>query len=362
LPFDKQGNIITFMRICYFGTYQSTYPRNNILIEGLRQNKVEVIECCDRSTGIKKYWRLFWKHWKIRNNYDIMIIGFLGQSIIFFAKLISKKPIILDAFVSLYNTNVFDRKICKPKSFSAKYYYFLDKFSCYLADKVLLDTDSHIDYFVKTFNLPKEKFIRIFVGSNNSIFYPMPYIKRKKHKFLVHFHGYLVPFHGAEYIIRAAKILEKEDIVFQFITRFDLKFYELQKLVKQLNVSNINFIETVPYEKLPEYINRADVCLGVFGLTPKIYKVIPNKIFEALACRKALITARTPAIKELLTDRKNCLLTKPGDPWDLADKILELKNNPTLKQKIAQNGYQLFKTNLTPKILGAKLKNILINA
>jgi len=349
------------MKVCYFGIYQSSYPRNNILIEGLRQNNIEVIECCDRSKGIKKYWRLFWKHWQIRNDYNIMMVGFLGQSIIFLAKLISRKPIILDAFISLYDTNVFDRKICSSKSLRARYYYFLDKFSCHIADKVLLDTDCHIDYFVKTFKLSRKKFVRIFVGSNDRIFYPQPNTRKIIDRFLVHFHGYIVPFHGVEYIVRAAKVLEKENIIFQFITRYDSSFQDLQKLVKQLNIKNINFIEVVSYGKLAQYMNQADVCLGVFGTTPKIQKVIPNKIFEALACVKTLITARTPAVKELLTDRENCLLTELGDPRDLADKILELKNNPAFKEKIAQNGYQLYKENLTPKILGAKLKDILIN-
>ena len=33
------------MRVCYFGTYRVRYSRNQIMIEGLRRNGVEVIEC-----------------------------------------------------------------------------------------------------------------------------------------------------------------------------------------------------------------------------------------------------------------------------------------------------------------------------
>ena len=33
------------MRVCYFGTYRAEYSRNQIMIEGLRRNGVEVIEC-----------------------------------------------------------------------------------------------------------------------------------------------------------------------------------------------------------------------------------------------------------------------------------------------------------------------------
>ena len=209
------------MTICYFGIYQKDYPRNNILIEGLRQNGVKVLECQDRSRGLKKYWNLFRKHNKIKRQYDVMIVGFSGQLIMFLAKIISRKPIILDTFVSLYDTAVFDRQTCGFKSIKARYFYFLDKYSCKLADKCLLDTNEHINYFVKTFNLPKDNFARILVGSNNKIFYPRDDVKKNTDKFLVHFHGYIVPFHGVEYIVKAAKLLENENILFRFFVCFD---------------------------------------------------------------------------------------------------------------------------------------------
>ncbi len=344
------------MKICYFGIYQKDYPRNNILIKGLRENQVKVIECCSRAKGLKKYWELFFKHWRIRKDYDIMVIGFLGQSIIFFAKLLTRKPIILDAFVSLYNTAVFDRKRFSANSLKGRYFYFLDKYSCKLADKVLLDTQAHVEYFVKTFNLPLEKFHRIFVGSNDQIFYPRKKIK-KQDQFLVHFHGYLVPFHGAKYILKAAEILKQENIQFQFITRFDKNYQQIKKQAEEKKLK-INFIETVSYQKLAEYINQADVCLGVFGLTPKLDKVIPNKIYEALACQKPIITARVKVIEELLKDEENCLLVKTGNGQDLANKILELKQDQNLLEKIAKNGYLLYKERLRPQILGKELKEI----
>lgn len=345
------------MRICYFGIYQSDYPRNNILIDGLRQNQVKVIECRSRAKGLKKYLELFRRHWSIRKDYDIMVIGFLGQSIIFFAKLLTRKPIILDAFVSLYDTAVFDRKRFSADSLKGRYFYFLDKYSCKLADKVLLDTQAQIDYFVKTFNLPQGKFVRIFVGSNEQIFYPQP-AKSKSDKFLVHFHGYLVPFHGADYILKAAEILRKQEIQFQFITRFDKNYRLIKTKAEKLGLENVKFVERVPYQELARYINQANVCLGVFGLTPKIDKVIPNKIYEALACQKPVITARTQAVQELLTDKENCLLVEPGNSQDLAEKILILKHNQDLLEKIAKNGYELYKDKLRPILLGKELKNI----
>jgi len=88
--------------------------------------------------------------------------------------------------------------------------------------------------------------------------------------------------------------------------------------------------------------------LGIFGDSAKTRAVIPNKVYEALAAGKAVITADTPAVKELLTDRKNCLLCRTADAADLAEKIMELKNNRELRRTIAENGYRLFLNKLSP--------------
>jgi glycosyltransferase involved in cell wall biosynthesis len=48
-------------------------------------------------------------------------------------------------------------------------------------------------------------------------------------------------------------------------------------------------------------------------------------------------------------------MVNPADPQDLADKILELKNNPVLAKKISEAGITLYKNKLTPKILAGQI-------
>ena len=130
-------------------------------------------------------------------------------------------------------------------------------------------------------------------------------------------------------------------------------------LSKELNTKNVNFIDFLPYEELVKYISQADVCLGLFGKSPKIKRVIATKVYEAIAMRKPVITGEVPAMKELFQNRKHCLFCNIGDSHDLAEKILELKNNPELRKRIAEEGYKLFKARLIPKVLGQELKGIL---
>ena len=95
----------------------------------------------------------------------------------------------------------------------------------------------------------------------------------------MHFHGYFIPLQGVEYIFETAKILEKKDVKFNIIGS------KIKKQYQNKNFSNVNFIENVPYKKLPVYISEADICLGIFGDTTKTKRVIPNKIYEAIAMK-----------------------------------------------------------------------------
>lgn len=351
------------MTVCYFGIYKSSYTRNRVLIQGLRENGVEVIECNTRETGFGKYIFLIRNYWKIRKDCDLIIVGFPGHTIMpltwILAKLSGKK-IIFDVFVSLYDSIILDRKSHSKISLAALKYWFLDWTSCRLADLLISEVNAYTEYFVKTFGLKRKKFRRIMVGSDDSVLYPRE-MKEANKRFLVHFHGTYLPIQGIPYIVKAAKILENEDIEFNLIGKLST-YGEAINLAKELNLNNINFIDYMPYEKLAEYMAQADICLGVFGDPDKAKRCGAFKVVEALAMKRALITADFPSMRELLTDRENALFCRASDGKDLAGKILELKNNPELKEKIAESGYMTFKERLTPKVLGNELKKIILEA
>lgn len=348
------------MKVLFFGIYDKddvVNARTRIFLNGLKNAGVDVIECRSEAPSIRRFWILFKQYLKVDKDYDLMFLAYSGaQMVMPLAKLLSKKKIIADPIVSLYDTMIFDRKKYGRVGLRAFYYYLLDWMMVHFADLILSDTDANINYFSKTFNVPRTKFKRLFIGTDEQIMYPMD--KKINSKFIVHFHGFFIPLHGIEYIIKAAKILENENIEFNIIGRGQT-YVDMRKLADDLNIKNINFIDPVPYNEMPKYINVADITLGIFGDTDKSARVIPNKIYDALAMKKPVLTADTPAIKELLTDGSDCILCKPADPQDLADKILKLKNNPAMLNKIAHNGYRLFHDKLSNNVIGQEFINIL---
>lgn len=342
------------MKICYFGMYAPAYSRNHILIKGFKENGVEIVECNDRSHFLwgVRYWKLLKKFLLIGGqNCDYIFVGFPGQTDVPLAWLLGKifhKKVVFDAFYSLYCSYVFDRKYFSKNSWKAKFWWFIDCQSCILADKIILDTNEHIEYFVKTFKIIKEKFSRVFVGTDTEIFYPR---KVKSHTdFHVGFHGSYLPLQGVDIIIESARILKNnKDIKFNLLGN-GLERKKIEAMVCKYRLKNVQFLNQVPYEELPQFISSSDLCLGgPFGGNIKSRLVIPNKVYEAMACKKPVVVGESAATQELFKDKIHCLFVTQNSPLDLASGILELKNNKLLREKIASGGYNLVVNKFNPK-------------
>lgn len=344
------------MTICYFGIYNANHTRNRLMIKGLRENGVEVIECNTREQSFRKYWHLIKKHWGVRRHYQVMVVGFPGHTIMPLAWLLATvhgKKIVFDAFISQYDSIIFDERKYDERSFQAVKFWLLDWVSCVLADAVLLEVQAYADYFAETFRISRKKFHVIFVGCDDEVIYPREQ-EKKTDAFVVHFHGTFIPAQGIPYIIDAAEMLIEKGVHFNIIGRRDHYATTIEDS-KRRGITNITFVDFVPYATLADYMAQADVCLGMFGDTAKAKRAGAFKIIEAMAMRKALITANTSAIREFLVDGENALLTPIADGKAIADAIVRLQNDNALRVKLAENGYALFKRRMTPKALGAEL-------
>src|SRR5258708_1472536 len=125
--------------ICFFGSYAKDYARNVVLLDGLKSNKVKIIEC--RAEGFFFFRSIFLitRFIQIRNNFGTILVGFPGHfdmPLAFILAKIFQKKIIYDIFSSKYETYVLDRKYYSKQDLRSKIYYWLDKIDINLADLV----------------------------------------------------------------------------------------------------------------------------------------------------------------------------------------------------------------------------------
>ncbi|MEI6843436.1 MAG: glycosyltransferase [bacterium] len=342
------------MKICYFGIYNPEFSRNKIYQKGLRENDVEIIDCSDRSSGFKKYWNLWKKHREIKNDYDAMVVGYPGHIITPFAKLLSSKKVVLDALCSLYEGEIISRNSAEWWSPKRLKIWLIDFFAYKCADLVLLETDSQVDFISSKFFVDKNKCLRVFTSADDSIFYKDSNIQ-KRANFTVLFRGQFLPEAGVDTILHSAKILEKENIDFLVMGGGFLK-KEMRSLAEKLDLKKVSFIEGfLPFDEIRNLMLSCHVSLGQFGANPRLERTIPHKAFETISMGLPYISGRTKAVLELFTDRQNCLMVRLADVDDLAQKILELRDNPELAQKIGDGGMELFESKLQPKFLAKQI-------
>jgi glycosyltransferase involved in cell wall biosynthesis len=366
------------IKILYFGTYSrgEEYARNLALINGLKGLGVELEECHtqlwpgfqDKMGAVKRgaasnllalvkaYLRLVAQYSRA-GRFDYLFVGYIGQFDVFLAyglKLFHRKPIIFDAFYSLYDTMVRDRGLYADGSFMAQMLRLVDRWSVKCSDLALLDTDEHIKYFCSEFKLSPERFLSVPLGVDQDNFYPRPAPADDGVLEVLNYSSY-IPLHGLDVILEAAALLrERNDIRFTLIGKGQL-FPEMKALAEKLKLENVNFIEWLSHKELVEKAARADVLLGIFGVTEKASRVIPYKAYEALALGRPLVTGDSPASRELLVDGVHCLLTPMGDAKSLAEKIMRLQQDPALRKKIAENGRKIFEEKCSWSSIGGSI-------
>jgi glycosyltransferase involved in cell wall biosynthesis len=328
--------------VAHVGHFDACYSRNRILRKALCRAGATVLTTTDPRPFLRRAARLV--HDTRAARPDVVLIGFPGHADVVPALLAGvgrRMPIILDAFVSLYETAVEDRRRAAAGSVGAARYAIEDRVSCRLADRVLVDTDAHRRHFTERIGVPTQKLQRIWVGADDEIMRPgaVP----DPSSFRVFAYGSFIPLHGFEYVVRAAHVLEQRRQAVEIeIVGAGQTEAEARRLARDLGVSSVRFLGRRRYEELPALISRAHVCLGIFGTSGKARRVIPNKVFDALAVGRPVITGDTPAAREALTHGVDGWLCPVGDPEALADAIVMLRDDVVLRERLAARGQELF--------------------
>jgi len=267
---------------------------------------------------------------------------------------IKRVPLLWFPLTSHYNRAVEDLGYVKANSFKARLLAWFDRTECRLADKVLLNTNQEITYYVQKFGLPREKFVRVFLGAEDGG--PLP---AKAHEgFNAVFWGRFAPIHGLDVILQAAKLLETDKTIRLTVIGHGDKGAEekLRQRVHDLALKNVSLRGFVPRERLREAVAEADVVLGIFADTGKANFVVPHKVYEALSFAKPLVTADTPAMRGAgIRNNGHALLVQPENPKALADAIGRLKADSVLRERLAENGRKRFGECFSKQAAGKEL-------
>jgi glycosyltransferase involved in cell wall biosynthesis len=374
------------MRFVFFGGYDSAYPRSAVFRRGLKLVGAEVHECRVRAKfkAWARYPLLLFSWGRLRAGHrtaprrhsDYLFVPEFCQKDVPLARLLSwltSTKLIFDPLASRYETKIMDWKRKPADSPAAWWNLKIDELAFRLADLVLADTAAHKNYYCRQYGVKPGKVEILPLGYDDELFKPGNiaggvFGLSAKHSrtvaetgagdFRLLFFGSFLPLHGVDVIIAAANIVADRDsgVRFQLIgsgqTLPDIK-------TAASGLDNVDFLDWLPQDELPRAIEAADVCLGIFGRTEKARRVVPHKIFQSMAMGKPVVSARTPAVEEFFTHRKNIYLCDEPLPQTLAGAILELKNDRALREQIAANSRKLVGDDHSPRAVAVRLIEIL---
>jgi glycosyltransferase involved in cell wall biosynthesis len=350
------------VRVLYFGTYERRYPRNAQVISCLRRAGVEVVERhASVWEGREQKWglglgvvpRLALAEARLlrrpRDATDAVIVGYPGHLDLPAARRAARgRPVVFNPLVSLADTLVGDRGRFRPGSLPARLLTAIDRRALRAADVVVADTQANAEFLAELSELPEQHFAVCFVGAEEDVFQPgwMP-----EEPATAVFVGKLIPLHGLETILGAARFAP--ELRFRVIGSGQLE------TLLESRPENVEWVRWVEYDLLPGELHRAACALGIFGTSDKARRVIPNKAFQALACGVPLVTADTPAARELLADGESALLVPPGDPEALADALRRVMAERDVAQRLADGGHAVYREQASEDVLGTRWRALI---
>ncbi len=268
-------------------------------------------------------------------------------------------PLLFDPLISAYDKQVFERGKIPPDSARARRLLAWETRLFQRADSILADTEEHARYFRDTFHVAGERVHVVYVGAEEALFTPgEPRQKSPDEELEALFYGSFIPLQGAPVIVEAARRYAGPPLRWTLIGSGP----ELARCKEAAaDLPNVSFEPWVDYAALPERIRRADILLGIFGVTQKAGRVIPNKVYQALACGKPLITQQSPAYPVDLASAADSGVhwVAAGDADALAARVAALATQPEGLESLARQARQTYLARFSRAALVAQLRQAL---
>jgi glycosyltransferase involved in cell wall biosynthesis len=365
------------MRAVFFGTYDRPHSANRLLTAALVDAGFPVTEIHEplweatrekgrgyfgpvslarlgaRYAGVAARLAHRWQAEGAGADPPLVITGFGGQLDVLLAARVCRprRALVFAPLVSLTETLVEDRGVFPPGSVRARLAATLDRATWRAADLVLVDTAAHARYLAGL-GAP-ERLAVSYLGAEPE-FWTAPSVPVDPRRVL--FVGRCVPLHGLDTIVEAAARLRDRAHVVVIGRGPERAAAEAQ--ARDLAVT-IEWRDELPLAALPAELARAAVVLGVFGAGRKAAMVVPNKVYQAAAVGRPLVTREGAALREVLIPDEHCLACPPADPGALAAAIGRLLDDPAAAARMGAAARAHLSRELAPARLAAALAQTL---
>jgi len=334
------------INILLYGNIPSRDYRSQTLVKFLRESKHHISLVCPDSYIPKslKQFHLIAKVFITSHLLELFIkatfadvIYLLPMNVRFIksatwaAKIFNKK-LVVEMYISLYDTFVIDRKLIKKGSKKAKLVLKKDTLALTKSDYIIHTAGHELTYWKKNIGINIEQ-NKVFIAPICNI--STLVLKRSFRQdgvLKICWWGTFIPLHGLDNILQAMKILKEKGLDFT-CNLFGVNNTLFPTYAEKIQLDELDNYVLLRRDlsfsdgSLPKYlVDNCDLALGIFGNTDKAHNVVPNKLIEALSMGIPTLTMNSPALKEFFNPETDFWVCE-SSPESIAKSILTIAAN-----------------------------------
>ncbi len=220
---------------------------------------------------------------------------------------------------------------------------FLESFAYRKADRIVAVTDAFKVYMVNK-GIPPEKIEVIKNGVDLKFFRSASQDDElaaqigAQGKFVVSYVGTLGMAHHLETVLEAAKRLEGQKDILFVMAGDGAERKKLLSQAERMALRNVTILGQVPKEKMPALWSLTNISLVLLKKSNLFRTVIPSKIFESMAMKKAVVLGVEGESREIIQQARAGIWFEPENSDELVTGILRLYNAPDLCMELGNNG------------------------
>ncbi len=269
---------------------------------------------------------------------------------------------VVDAYITVWDSVYRDRLTASGGGLLGRILYRAEARSLRAAECVLVDTVANAELVAEIYGISREAIRAFPLAIDDRVLLTGEEEPEKRSEpdsvrpVRVLFIGTFVPLQGVHVIAGAIRRLRhRADIEFVLIGDGQ-QAPQIAPLLEGLPA--VRWLrDWMPAEAVARELLRADICLGIFGGDGKAARVLPFKLYLALAAGKAIITQRAGGLPESVPPLPAARVAADED--SLAEAIEELAENSPRRDTLAVAAREYYQQYLGSKALTEAWRGLL---
>ncbi|MFA5256668.1 MAG: glycosyltransferase family 4 protein [Opitutales bacterium] len=184
-------------------------------------------------------------------------------------------------------------------------------------------------------------------------------------RFVLIYFGTMGQANGLSFVVETARVLMErgeKDIVFVLHGTGKTR-KSLEELAAKYKLDNLVFSAPLANKTdIADMAAMADVCMTIYKNVPILYTCSPNKMFDAFAAGKPVLTNMPGWLQSLVEDNKCGVFVEPDNVQMFADKAVALKNDRAALVAMGENSRLLAERRFARDNLAVELQTVLEEA